>query len=189
MASKNAGVSELAVRYAAALYELASENKAVDQVAGDLENLKRMLAQSPELYRLIRSPAIQRSEQFQVLDLIMTQLGVLDLTRRFVGTVARNRRMFALPAIIDSFRSVLADRRGEVRAQVTVARPLTDEQRSTLDETLKGIFGAKVTPEIGVDPNLLGGIVVRVGSRMIDSTLKTKIERLQLAMKSPGGAF
>lgn len=189
MASRKAGMTELAARYAAALYELASDNKSVDQVADDLETIKRLLDASPDLTRLVRSPAISRGEQLGAMNAVMETAGVTDLVRRFVGVVANNRRLFALPAIITAFRNELARRRGEIRVTVAVARPLSEQQGQMLEDALKGSVGAKVNTTVTVDPDLLGGMVVRVGSQMIDNSLKTKIDRLQLAMKAPGGAL
>lgn len=188
MASKKASKGELAARYAAALYELASENKAVDQVADDLAKLKILLAESRDLSRLLRSVAIPRADQFRALRAVMGEAGMSELTQRFLGVITENRRLFALPDIIEAFRNLMAERRGEVRVDVRVARPLTDGQKDNLDNTLRAILDAKVDAAVTVDPALLGGMIVRVGSRMIDSTLKSKIDRMQIAMKSPGGA-
>lgn len=189
MASKKSGKTELAARYAVALYELASENKAVDQVADDLVALKRLLADSRDLKRLVRSPAITRQDQFKALDAVMLQAGLADLTRRFVGVVTYNRRLFALDAIIEAFETELADRRGDIRVDIKAARPLSDTQTRSLEESLRERLGARVKTAITIDPGLLGGMVLRVGSRMIDYSLKSKIDRLQIAMKSPGGAL
>ena len=183
MASTSAGVSGLADRYATALFDLADERKALDQVAADLKQLRAMLAGSPELQRLIRSPVLSRADQAKAIGALASQAGFSELTRNFLGLVAQNRRLFAVPAIIEAFLDVLARRRGEVTAQVIAAQELTPAQRAALDEQLRRTVGSKVAVDVRIDPSLLGGMVVRVGSRMIDASLRTKLQRMQLAMK------
>jgi F-type H+-transporting ATPase subunit delta len=183
VAASSAGFSGLAERYAAALFELADEQKALDQVAGDLRQLRAMISESAEFQRLIRSPVLSRAEQGRAINAIAEQAGFSQLTRNFIGLVAQNRRLFVVPAIIDAFLALLAERRGEVTAQVTAAQPLTDAQRTLVEEQLKRAVGSKVAVEIKIDPSLLGGMVVKVGSRMVDASLKSKLHRLETAMK------
>lgn len=186
MAADTTGNAGLADRYAAALYELADEAKALDRVANDLRQLARMLAESADLTRLIRSPILGRAEQGRAIKAVLDRAGVDDLTVRFVGLVARNRRLFALPAMIKAFLATLARRRGEVAAEVTAAEALTPAQTEAVTAALRQAVGGKVSVETRVDPSLLGGMVVRVGSRMVDSSLKTKLQKLELAMKGLG---
>ena len=186
MAVDNMSASGLAGRYAAALLELAEGKKELDKVASELTDLKQTVAGSEDLTRLIRSPVYSRDEQSRAMAAILDKAGVGDLTRRFVLVVAQNRRLFALPQMIDAYLSELARRRGEVTAEVTAARKLTKEQESALGESLRKVVGAKVTVDLEVDPALLGGLVVRIGSRMIDSSLRSKLEKLQFAMKGIG---
>jgi F-type H+-transporting ATPase subunit delta len=183
VAASSAGFSGLAERYAAALFELADEQKALDQVAGDLRQLRAMISESAEFQRLIRSPVLSRAEQGRAINAIAEQAGFSQLTRNFIGLVAQNRRLFVVPAIIDAFLALLAERRGEVTAQVTAAQPLTDAQRTLVEEQLKRAVGSKVAVEIKIDPSLLGGMIVKVGSRMVDASLKSKLHRLEAAMK------
>ena len=183
MASTSAGVSGLADRYATALFDLADERKALDQVAADLKQLRAMLAESPDLQRLMRSPVLSRAEQAKAVDALAQKAGFSELTRNFFGLVAQNRRLFAVPAMIEAFLEILAKRRGEVTAQVIAAQELTAAQRTALDEQLRRTVGSKVAVDVRIDPSLLGGMVVRVGSRMIDASLRTKLQRMQLAMK------
>jgi F-type H+-transporting ATPase subunit delta len=183
VAASSAGFSGLAERYAAALFELADEQKALDQVAGDLRQLRAMISESAEFQRLIRSPVLSRTEQGRAINAIAEQAGFSQLTRNFIGLVAQNRRLFVVPAIIDAFLALLAERRGEVTAQVTAAQPLTDAQRTLVEEQLKRAVGSKVAVEIKIDPSLLGGMIVKVGSRMVDASLKSKLHRLEAAMK------
>lgn len=173
----------LAGRYALALFELAENAKQLDAVAGELRGLRQAIVDSEDLRRLIRSPIYDREQQGAAMAAILDKAGVGDLTRRFVLVVAQNRRLFALPQMIDAYLAELAHRRGEVTAVVTAARALTKEQQSALNGKLRKVVGAKVQVDLKVDPALLGGLVVRVGSRMIDSSLRSKLEKLQYAMK------
>jgi F-type H+-transporting ATPase subunit delta len=183
VAAEAKGVSGLAVRYALALFDLADERKALDAVANDLRILRGLLGDSAELSRLIRSPVISRGEQGKALAAVAQAAELSPLTRNFLGLLAQNRRLFALPAIIVSYLARLAERRGEVTARVVVAQALSAEQRAAMDEQLRKAVGRKVAVEVEVDPSLLGGIIVKLGSRMIDASLKSKLYRLQLQMK------
>jgi F-type H+-transporting ATPase subunit delta len=176
----------LARRYASALLELADAEKAVDRVDEDLQRLARLVEESDDLGRLVRSPVISRNDQMRAIAAVAEKTGAGELVRRFVGVVAANRRLFALPEMIRAFRGLLAARRGEVTAEVTSARPLAPERSAALAESLRRALGAKVAVEATVDPALLGGLVVKVGSRMIDASLSRRLERLRLAMKGVG---
>ena len=184
MASEGTGVSGLADRYAAALFELADERKALDQVAADLRSLRQLLAESPDLRRLVRSPILSRVEQGKAIVAVAERAGFDGLTRSFLGLVAHNRRLFAVPAMIEAFLRRLAARRGEVMAEGTSAQELTPAQLSAVNEQLRKAVGSKIAVEVKVDKNLLGGLIVKVGSRMVDASLRSKLHRLQLAMKS-----
>lgn len=173
----------LATRYAAALFELADSKKALDAVAADLTSLQKMIADSDDLRRMMNSPILGREAQTKAIAAITKAAGFNDLTQKFAGLVAQNRRLFTLSAMIKAFLKLLADRRGEMTAEVTAARALTAEQQASVAEAIKRAVGSKVSIDVKVDPSLLGGLVVRVGSRMIDSSLKTKLQKLQLAMK------
>lgn len=186
MASEATGVSGLAERYAAALFELADERHALDQVAGDLREMRAMLHGSPDLSRLIRSPVLSREEQGKAVAAVAAGAGLSKLTADFLGVVAHNRRLFAVPQMIEAFLAELAERRGEVTAEVTAAQPLSDTQQAALTEQLHRAMGRRVTVDIRVDPALLGGMMVKVGSRMIDGSLRSKLQRLQMAMKGIG---
>jgi F-type H+-transporting ATPase subunit delta len=183
VATNSSVIGGIASRYAAALYELADEGKALDSVAGDLSALKSLIVESADLANLIRSPLIDRNDKAEAMNSVLKQAGSDDLTRRFIGIVARNNRLFALPAMIDAFLAELAERRGEITAQVASARTLSEEQLAKIAETLQTALGGRITLEQRVDPSLIGGLVVRVGSRMIDASLKSKLQRLQVAMK------
>jgi F-type H+-transporting ATPase subunit delta len=176
-------VAGLAGRYATALFELADERKQLDQVAADLAQLKTLLAESADLRRLIGSPVLPRAEQGKALEAVIARAGLGELTRRFIAIAAQNRRLFALPGMIDGFLSLLAIRRGEVTAEVVAAQQLSGPQLDAVKEQLRRAVGSKVSVAVRVDPALLGGLIIKVGSRMVDGSLRTKLQRLQLAMK------
>ncbi|QQS10952.1 MAG: F0F1 ATP synthase subunit delta [Rhodospirillales bacterium] len=186
MANEASGPAGLAGRYASALLELADAQKQLDAVAGDLSALRRMMAESADLRRLVDSPVIGRAKQGKAMAAILAAAGSADLTRKFIGTICRNGRLRDLPAMITAYLAELARRRGETTAQVVSAAPLTQAQLDALSETLRRLVGNKVTVDARVDADLLGGLVVRVGSRMFDSSVRTKLLRLQLAMKGVG---
>lgn len=186
MSSDIAGASGLAGRYATALYELADADKALDAVAADLAGLATAIDTSEDMTRLIRSPVISRADQEMAMDAVLVKAGVHDLTRKFIGTVAANRRLFALPAMIKQFQAVLASRRGEVTAEVVSAHKLTAAQMKSIEAELKKAVGSKVAVNASVDEKLLGGLVVKVGSRMFDSSVRSKLQQLSIAMKGIG---
>jgi F-type H+-transporting ATPase subunit delta len=186
LAAQTSEQGGLAQRYATALLELAEDKRAIDAVAGDLVALGHMIADSSDLQKLIYSPLMQRADQARAIGAVAQAASFGELTRRFLGLVAFNRRLFALPAIIKSFKKMLADKRGEVAAEVTAAHALTDAQKTAVSEAIKRVVGGKVSIDMKVDPSLLGGLIVRVGSRMIDGSVKTKLQKLQLAMKGVG---
>lgn len=177
------GATGLAERYAAALFDLAEEKGELDRVAGDLAALARMIDDSTDLTRLIRSPVIARADQQRALNAVMTAASLGQLARNFAGVAAANRRLFALPAMMRAFQVLLAARRGETTAQVISAATLTADQHAAVVDALKRALGTKVAVESKVDPGLLGGLVVKVGSRLIDNSLRTQLDRLRLSMK------
>lgn len=183
MAGDESPVGSLAERYATALLDLADQAKKLDAVADDLRGLKGLIEESEDLRNLLRSPLYDRDEQSAAMGEILARAGVDDLTRRFVLVVADNRRLFVLPRMIDGYLEELARRRGEVTARVTAARKLDKEQLDTLQQAIDKVVGGKAKIEMKVDAALLGGLVVRVGSRMIDGSLRGKLDRLQVAMK------
>jgi F-type H+-transporting ATPase subunit delta len=176
--------SGVAGRYASALFELADNAKSLDQVAQDLTAFRAMANESPELSRLLASPVIGREAQSKALLAILDAAGIKGLTRSFVGTVAANGRARDLIAMATAFLAELASRRGETTASVTSAVPLSSQQLQQLSDTLRSVLGgAKVSIDARVEPEILGGLVVKVGSRLFDSSIRSKLQRLQLAMK------
>jgi F-type H+-transporting ATPase subunit delta len=186
LASEATGVSGLAERYAVALFDLADERRMLDEVASNLRQLRAMLEASSDLTRLIRSPVLSRDQQGAAMGVVAERAELSPLVRDFLAVVARNRRLFAVPAMIEAFLTKLAARRGEVNAQVTAALPLTEAQLAALNEQLRRSIGSRVSVDVQVDPGLIGGMIVKVGSRMVDGSVRSKLQRLQLAMKSTG---
>jgi len=183
VAGESTSSSSLAGRYATALVDLASESKTIDAVAGELKRIKSLLDGSSDLNRLVRSPVYSREEQGAAMEAILGRLNVSTLTKNFVGLVAQKRRLFALRDIITAFEKIVAAQRGELSATVTSAQALKPEQLTALAGTLKDTFKRDVRLATQVDPSLIGGLVVKVGSRQIDSSLKAKLARLTHAMK------
>jgi F-type H+-transporting ATPase subunit delta len=155
----------------------------LDAVAADLQSLKAAIAGNADLKRLTTSPLIPRDQQLKAILALIAKLGLSDMTRRFVGAVTRNRRLFRLVQIIDSFAALLAAHRGETPATITSARPLSPAQQEAVSAALLASVGRKVSVDLTVDPKILGGLKVKVGSRLIDASLASKLNRLQLAMK------
>jgi F-type H+-transporting ATPase subunit delta len=176
--------SGVAGRYASALFELADNAKSLDQVAQDLTAFRSMANESHELSRLLASPIVGRDAQSKALLAILDAAGIGGLTRSFVGTVAANGRARDLVAMASAFLAELANRRGESTATVTSAVPLSPQQVEQLSNALRSVLGgAKVAIDARVEPEILGGLVVKVGSRLFDSSIRSKLQRLQLAMK------
>ncbi|MEH6403253.1 MAG: F0F1 ATP synthase subunit delta [Sneathiella sp.] len=186
MSAENTIVSGIAGRYATALFDLASSEKQIDVVAADLATIKTCMDESADLARLVLSPLVSRDDQARAMAAVLERIGVSDLVRRFVGTVAQNRRLFALSDMINGFSKMLAAERGEVSAKVISAKKLTVKQVEALTKELKASIGSDVTLEATVDESLIGGLVVKIGSKMVDSSIKTKLQNLKFAMKGVG---
>ena len=186
LAAESTGISGLAERYAAALFELADERHELDATAGDLRELRTMLHGSADLTRMVRSPVLSRGEQAKAIEALAENAKLSELTRDFLAIVARNRRLFAVPAMIEAYLAKLAERRGEVTAEITAAQTLSKAQQDALVDQLRRVVGSRVAIDLKVDPSLLGGMVVKIGSRMVDGSLKGQLQRLQLSMKGIG---
>jgi F-type H+-transporting ATPase subunit delta len=179
-------MASMAGRYAAALFDLAKEERQLSRIEADLKSFQAMLDESADLRRLIRSPVIAAEDQAKALAAILAKVGVSPLTANFFKLIARNRRLFAAADMMRDFRALLARDRGEVSADVATAHLLTAEQLSALKDALRVQIGKDVQVNTRVDPALLGGLVVKVGSKMIDSSLRTKLNNLKVAMKGLG---
>jgi F-type H+-transporting ATPase subunit delta len=178
--------SGVAGRYATALFELALEQQALDQVAVDLDRFNEALDAFDDLLRLVKSPVFSADEQGRALAAILKELKIEGLTRNFLLLVAKNRRLFATPDMTRAFRAMFARHRGEMSATVTAAAKLTESQVTALRQALKAALGKEIMLEERVDAGLLGGLVVKVGSRMVDTSLRTKLNSLKVAMKEVG---
>jgi len=179
-------MASMAGRYAAALFELAREQKQLDQVERDVASFQSLLEGSPDLARLVRSPVIAAEAQARALEAILARVGISGVTANFLRLIVRNRRLFAIADVLRVFQALLARERGEVSADVTSAHPLSQEQMQVLNDSLKASISKHVQIRTRVDPNLLGGLIVKVGSKMIDSSLRTKLNNLKVAMKGIG---
>lgn len=184
--SNVSGVSGVAGRYATALFELALESKSIDRVSGELDRVDAMIGESEDLARLVRSPVFSAEQQQRAMGAVLEKAGIGGITENFVRLTARNRRLFVLPGMISAFRKLVARHRGEVSAEVTSAHELNAGQVADLTAALKASLGKDVQLARKVDPALLGGLVVKVGSRMVDTSLRTKLNGLKIAMKEVG---
>jgi len=178
--------SGVAGRYATALFELALEEQALEQVANNINRFNEALDAVEDLRRLVKSPVFTAEEQGRALAAILEKLKIEGLTKNFLLLVTKNRRLFATPEMMRAFRAMLARHRGETSATVTAASKLTEAQVTALKQALKAALGKEVMLEERVDPALLGGLIVKVGSRMIDSSLRTRLNTLKVAMKEVG---
>jgi F-type H+-transporting ATPase subunit delta len=177
-------ISGMAGRYAGALFELALDNKSVDAVRSDLDRFDALLNESADLTRLVRSPVFDADEQLKALSVILERAGIGGLAANFLRVVTTNRRLFAIRDMIRAFRALVARHRGEVSAQITVAEPLKESNVNALKDALKNVTGGKdIDLDVKVDPAIIGGLIVKVGSRMVDSSLRTKLNAIKFAMK------
>ena len=173
----------LAGRYANAVFELAQDQKAVDAVSTDLAGLRKAVETSPDLAHLVRSPVFSAEDHAKALKAILDKMGAHPLTGKFVLLLAQKRRLFVLNQIITAYESLVAKSRGETEAEVTSARYLQDNEIAELKSVLKSKLGKEPRLHSRIDPTLLGGLIIKVGSRMIDSSLRTKLDGLRAAMK------
>lgn len=186
MAQSESRISGIAERYARSLFELAVDGKQTDTVEADLGRFEALITGSDELQRLIKSPVFSADEQLSAITALTAKAKIGGLVGNFLKVVAKNRRLFAVPGMIASYRQIAAEHRGEVSADVTAARELTAAQMKELRATLKSVIGKDASINMTVDPSILGGLIVRVGSRQIDTSLKTKLNSLKLALKEVG---
>jgi F-type H+-transporting ATPase subunit delta len=176
-------VSGMAGRYATALFDLASETNTIDAVKADLERFDALVADSADLTRLVRSPVFSADEQLQALSAVLERAGIGGLAAKFLKLITSNRRLFAVRDMIVAFRKRVAQARGEATAEVTVAEQLKDEHVEALRAALRSVSGKDVDLNVKVDPAIIGGLVVKLGSRMIDTSLRSKLNAIRHAMK------
>lgn len=178
--------SGVAGRYATALFDLAKESGDLQKVESDILALEDALAVSPEFREVLASPIHSRDEHARMIAAIADKLGQGVVVRNTLSLIAQNRRLFILPELIEQMKALIADERSEVTVEVTAAKPLSDEQADALKETLKASVGKDVKLDVTVDESLIGGLVVQIGSRMIDTSIRSKLAQLQNVMKEVG---
>lgn len=186
MADNSHLISGVAERYASSLYELAAEAKSIDSVAKDLDRFQAMIDGSSDLRRLVESPVFSAEDQSRSIVALIEKAKIGGLVGNFLKVVARNHRLFAVPQIVRSFHETVARERGEVTADVTTAQALSAAQEKELKAALSGATGKTVTLDVTVDASLLGGLIVKIGSRQVDTSLRTKLSTLKHTLKEVG---
>lgn len=183
MASQLASGNLVSDRYASALYDLAAEKKLVDPVLEDLSNLKNILKNNKELSLVIKSPLITSIDKLNIFESLLKKINANELTSTFLKVIEKNKRFSNLESIITQFMNINSQKRGDVLADITSADELNDEQKNNITNQLKSILGDKLSLSFDVDKNIMGGLIVKVGSKMIDTSLANKINKLKIAMK------
>jgi F-type H+-transporting ATPase subunit delta len=186
VAAEDPSVSGVSGRYATALFELARDEKSIDAVRADLDQFDAMLNDSADLKRLVRSPVFAADTQQRALAAVLDKAGITGISANFLKVLTANRRLFAVSDVIGAFRALVARFRGEASADVTVAEPLSDKNLDALKTALKAVSGKDVALNVKVDRSIIGGLVVKLGSRMVDSSLRTKLNSIKHAMKEAG---
>jgi len=184
--AENPSVSGVSGRYATALFELARDEKSIDAVKADLERFDAMRLDSADLKRLVRSPVFSSDVQSKALSAVLDKAGISGISANFLKVLTANRRLFAVDQVIRAFRALVAKFKGEATADITVAEKLSDKNLDALKAALKSVTGKDVSLEVKVDPSIIGGLVVKLGSRMVDSSLRTKLNSIKHAMKEAG---
>jgi F-type H+-transporting ATPase subunit delta len=186
VAAEDPSVSGVSGRYATALFELARDEKSVDAVKDDLDKFEAMLNESADLKRLVRSPVFSADTQSKALTAVLERAGISGIAAKFLKVLTANRRLFAVGDVLRAFRALVARFKGEATADVTVAEALSDKNLDALKTALKSVTGKDVALNVNVDPSIIGGLVVKLGSRMVDSSLRTKLNTIKHAMKEAG---
>jgi F-type H+-transporting ATPase subunit delta len=176
-------VSGMAGRYATALFELARDERSIDAVKADLDRFDALLAESSDLTRLVRSPVFSAEQQGKALAALLARAGIGGLAAKFLQVLAANRRLFALGAVFRDFRALVAQHKGEVTAAVTLAERPDERQLAAIKDALRAVTGKDVQVDVKIEPAIIGGLIVKVGSRMVDTSLRTKLRSIKHAMK------
>jgi F-type H+-transporting ATPase subunit delta len=186
VAAEDPSVSGVSGRYATALFELARDEKSIDAVRADLDRFEAMLNDSTDLKRLVRSPVFSAGEQSKALIAVLDKAGIAGVSANFLKVLTANRRLFVVTDVIRAFRALVAKFKGEATADITVAEALSEKNLDALKTALKTVTGKDVALNVKVDPSIIGGLVVKLGSRMVDSSLRTKLNSIKHAMKEAG---
>jgi F-type H+-transporting ATPase subunit delta len=186
VAGENPSVSGVSGRYATALFELARDERSIDAVKADLDRFESMLSESADLKRLVRSPVFSADAQLKALSAVLDKAGISGISANFLKVLTANRRLFAVGEVIRAFRALVAKFKDEATADVTVAEKLSDKNLDALKVALKSVTGKDVALNVNIDPSIIGGLVVKLGSRMVDSSLRTKLNSIKHAMKEVG---
>jgi F-type H+-transporting ATPase subunit delta len=186
VAAEDTSVSGVSGRYATALFELARDQKVVDEVKADLDKFDALLSESADLKRLVRSPVFAADAQSKALTAVLDKAGIAGISANFLKVLTANRRLFAVADIVRDYRILVAKFKGETTADVTVAEALSDKNLDALKVALKSVTGKDVALNVKVDPSIIGGLVVKLGSRMVDGSLRTKLNSIKHAMKEAG---
>ena len=186
MAAEDPSVFGVSGRYATALFELARDEKSIDAVKADLDKFAALLAESEDLKRLVRSPVFAAEAQLKALSAVLDRAGISGISANFLNVLTANRRLFAVADVVRAFNALVAKFKGEASADVTVAEALSDKNLDALKTALKSVTGKDVALNVKIDPSIIGGIIVKLGSRMVDSSLRTKLNSIKHAMKEAG---
>ncbi|WP_439401944.1 F0F1 ATP synthase subunit delta [Bradyrhizobium sp. DASA03068] len=186
MAAEDTSVSGVSGRYATALFELARDQNLVDAVKADLDKFEALLNESADLKRLVRSPVFAADAQSKALSAVLDKAGIAGIAANFLKVLTANRRLFAVADVIRAYRALVAKFKGETTADVTVAEALSDKNLDALKVALKSVTGKDVALNVKIDPSIIGGLVVKLGSRMVDGSLRTKLNSIKHAMKEAG---
>ena len=183
MASKTSSADLISDRYGSALYDLASENKCIDEIINDFDVVEKVIKESSELRHVLISPLVKSDEKLNILLKIFSQSNLNDLTSTFFKVLHNNKRISNLLSIILQFKKINSEKRGDITADVTSANELSEEEKNNIKNQLKGSLGQKLSLNFDVDKNIIGGLIVKVGSKMIDTSIANKINKLKIAMK------
>ena len=183
MASQQSSRELIADRYASALYELSAETKCVDEVLKDLLMIQYYIKHNNDLKLLIKSPLISSNEKMNIVKKILSDHSPNILTSNFIKVISHNKRINFLPIIISRYNTINSEKRGDVIADITSAEVLTDQQKNVIKDQLKSILGEKLSLNFNISNNVIGGLIVKIGSKMIDNSLNSKISKLTIAMK------
>ena len=186
MAAEDPSVFGVSGRYATALFELARDEKSIDAVKADLDKFAALLAESEDLKRLVRSPVFAAEAQLKALSAVLDRAGISGISANFLNVLTANRRLFAVADVVRAFNALVAKFKGEASADVTVAEALSDKNLDALKTALKSVTGKDVALNVKIDRSIIGGLIVKLGSRMVDTSLRTKLNGLRIAMKEVG---